>query len=149
MIWVGSWKCGCLITRFCYHLLAKPGNKTATPPWRDPFTHRTDAWRITFTNKDSTVYPNMCEHGLCFVLFCLAHHSSISSKSFKVTSLEMGQSCNCGASKYIYLLIFFTKWVRSWRCTCLVTWFCYQMIAKPGNKTGPPSWPDPFLKEYQ
>ena len=34
-------------------------------------------------------------------------------------------------------------WVRSWRCACLVTWFCYQMIAKPGNKTGPPAWPDP------
>ena len=32
-----------------------------------------------------------------------------------------------------------------WRCACLVTWFCYQMIAKPGNKTGPPSWPDPYI----
>ena len=26
----------------------------------------------------------------------------------------------------------------------LVTWFCYQMIAKPGNKTGPHSWPEPY-----
>ena len=25
---------------------------------------------------------------------------------------------------------------------CLVTWFCYQMIAKPGNKTATPLWPD-------
>ena len=25
---------------------------------------------------------------------------------------------------------------------CLVTWSCYQMIAKPGNKTFAPSWPD-------
>ena len=33
---------------------------------------------------------------------------------------------------------------RSQRCACLVTWFCYQMIAKPGNKTGPPLWPDPY-----
>ena len=30
-------------------------------------------------------------------------------------------------------------WVRSRRCGCLVTWFCYQMIAKPGNKTAAPS----------
>ena len=30
--------------------------------------------------------------------------------------------------------------VRSQMCTCLVTWFCYQMIAKPGNKTGAPTW---------
>ena len=35
------------------------------------------------------------------------------------------------------------RWVRSQRCGCLVTWFCYQMIAKPGNKTAAPSWPDP------
>ena len=33
-------------------------------------------------------------------------------------------------------------WVKSWRCGCLVTWFCYQMIAKPGNKTATPSWPE-------
>ena len=35
-------------------------------------------------------------------------------------------------------------WVRTRRCGCLVTWFCYQMIAKPGNKTAAPSWPDPL-----
>ena len=23
-----------------------------------------------------------------------------------------------------------------------VTWFCYQLIAKPGNKTVAPMWPD-------
>ena len=28
-------------------------------------------------------------------------------------------------------------WVRSWRCGCLVTWFCYRMIANPGNKRQP------------
>ena len=33
--------------------------------------------------------------------------------------------------------------VGSWRCGCLVVWFCYQLIAKPGNKTGAPPWPDP------
>ena len=36
-------------------------------------------------------------------------------------------------------------WVRSWRCCCLVTWFCYQMIAKPGNKTAAVSWPDLYV----
>ena len=35
-------------------------------------------------------------------------------------------------------------WVRLWMCACLVTWFCYQMIAKPGNRTSPSSCPDPF-----
>ena len=33
---------------------------------------------------------------------------------------------------------------RSWNCGCLVTWFCYQLIAKPGNKTAAVSWPDPY-----
>ena len=35
-------------------------------------------------------------------------------------------------------------WVRSRRCGCHFTWFCYQMIAKPGNKTAAVSWPDPY-----
>ena len=35
-------------------------------------------------------------------------------------------------------------WVRSWRCGCPVTWFCYQLIAKPVKKTAAPSWPDPI-----
>ena len=29
--------------------------------------------------------------------------------------------------------------VRSRRCSGLVSWFCYHLIAKPGNKTGAPS----------
>ena len=35
-------------------------------------------------------------------------------------------------------------WVRSQNCGCLVTWFCYQLIAKPGNKTATVSWPYPY-----
>ena len=35
-------------------------------------------------------------------------------------------------------------WVRSWNCGCLVTWFCYQLIAKPGNKTASVLWSDPY-----
>ena len=35
-------------------------------------------------------------------------------------------------------------WVRSQNCGCLVTWFCYQLIAKPGNKTAAVTWPDPY-----
>ena len=38
--------------------------------------------------------------------------------------------------------------VRSQKCSCLVTWFCYQLIAKPGNKTAAPSWPDPYGVMY-
>ena len=40
-----------------------------------------------------------------------------------------------------------SKWVRSRNCGCLVTWFCYQLIVKPGNKTAAVSWPDPNNRE--
>ena len=43
-----------------------------------------------------------------------------------------------------YFNVILMIWVRSGRWACLVTWFCYQRIAKPGNKTVPPSWPDPY-----
>ena len=36
-------------------------------------------------------------------------------------------------------------WVGSRNWDCLVTWFCYQLIAKPGNKTAPVSLPDPYV----
>ena len=39
-----------------------------------------------------------------------------------------------------------TIWVRSRNCSYLVTWFCYQLIAKPGNKTATVPWPDPYWK---
>ena len=41
------------------------------------------------------------------------------------------------------------KWVGSRRCGCLVTWFCYQLIAKPGNKTATSPRPDPKTFFYQ
>ena len=43
------------------------------------------------------------------------------------------------------LLLLMMIWVRSRNCGCLVTWFCYQLIAKPGNKTAAVSWPDPYV----
>ena len=33
-------------------------------------------------------------------------------------------------------------------CGCLVTWFCYQLIAKPGNKTATVPWPDPSINLF-
>ena len=40
------------------------------------------------------------------------------------------------------------RWVRSRKCGCLVTWFCYQMIAKPGNKTATASLSDPYADHF-
>ena len=38
IIWVRSQNCGCLVTRFCYQLIAKPGNKTAAVSWPGPYS---------------------------------------------------------------------------------------------------------------
>ena len=35
-------------------------------------------------------------------------------------------------------------WARSRNCGCLVTWFCYQLITKPSNKTATVPWPGPY-----
>ena len=42
-------------------------------------------------------------------------------------------------------LMGYVIWVRSRNCGCLVTWFCYQLIAKPGNKTATVLWPDQYI----
>ena len=64
-------------------------------------------------------------------------------------NLQNETSSSCGMfrlqSTSTSPLIFSNKWVRSRRCGCFVTWFCYQLIAKPGNKTAAPSWPDPNI----
>ena len=54
-IWVRSQNIGCLFTWFCYQLIAKPGNKTATVPWPDPYSY---VWSIvcTFPNKWSIFF---------------------------------------------------------------------------------------------
>ena len=44
----------------------------------------------------------------------------------------------------VWKVIKYRIWVRSGNCGCLVTWFCYQLIAKPGNKTAAVPWPDPY-----
>ena len=53
------------------------------------------------------------------------------------------------ASSFLYSLMHAHRegkciWVMSRNCGCLVTWFCYQLIAKPGNKTAAVSWPEPY-----
>ena len=52
------------------------------------------------------------------------------------------KACDAKMSCYLWCLLLSSlwmisvfKWFRSRRCISLVTWFCYQFIAKPGNKT--------------
>ena len=55
--------------------------------------------------------------------------------------------CGCQEYKHVTYKCFNHRniWVRSRRCGCLVTWFCYQLVAKPGNKTAALPWPDPYI----
>ena len=36
-------------------------------------------------------------------------------------------------------------WVGSLSCGCLVAWFCYQLMATPGNRAAAVSLPDPYV----
>ena len=81
----------------------------------------------------------------------LLSSSSLSSSSSSViihlsaifvTCVAEGPSLTAPHPALVYITCI---WVRSRRCGCLVTWFCYQMIAKPGNKTATPLWPDPYV----
>ena len=49
---------------------------------------------------------------------------------------------------YMSISISISIWVRSRNCGCLVTWFCYQLIAKPGSKAAAVSWPYPYPYPY-
>ena len=85
VIWVRSRNCGCLVTWFCYQLIAKPGNKTAAVPWPHPYSYETletywfTWWTQTLVYKESIVAPvpeaNVCLsrplHTAMWSLHCL------------------------------------------------------------------------------
>ena len=66
--------CGCIVTWFCYQMIAKPGNKTAIVPWPDPYTPVTESihgfYEILFNPRSlvsesilKTSYTRMCANG--------------------------------------------------------------------------------------
>ena len=73
----------------------------------------------------------------------LININSIDNKSALVQVIDW---CRMGNKHYLNPLVVKicdTIWVRSRRYSCLVTWFCDHLTAKPGNKTAAPSWPNP------
>ena len=75
--------------------------------------------------------------------FCEGYKTTL--VSWILEHIEIREHLTKFAEKLIVERLFYTIWVRSRNCGCLVTWFCYQLIAKPGNKTAAVSWPDPYL----
>ena len=51
---------------------------------------------------------------------------------FEMPSWSLWRQCNVSMSLQL----------GSQRCCCLFTWFCHQQMAKPGNKTATPPWPN-------
>ena len=69
-------------------------------------------------------YPFSCLSGVLFFFLTEINSTSISIRACEII-----------------------MWVRSGNYGCFVTWFCYKLIAKPGNKTATVSWPDPYPRK--
>ena len=74
---------------------------------------------IQYEQKTPHTSPSWVRYGVSFVRICE-----------KIDCIIMALHC---------------IWVRSQNCGCLVTWFRYQLIAKPGNRTATVLWPDPYV----
>ena len=61
-----------------------------------------------------------------------------------VCVINKGVKCLWNIAQNVLMKASYFIWVRSRNCGCLVTWFCYQLIAKLGKKTATVSWPDPY-----
>ena len=73
-------------------------------------------------------------HVMCKQILC-SHQQNLHGSKIKFCTLFRSLSI-CGICE-------FKIWARSRNGGCLVTWFCYQLIAKPGYKTATVPWPDP------
>ena len=85
------------------------------------------------------------------IILCMG--SANERRRYSVTSPLIGwahtQNDLCFMSQCVTDQSFlFSIWVTSQNCDCHVTWFCYQLIAKPGNKTATVSWPDPYIVQF-
>ena len=98
--------------------------------WRNMFP-----WFHYFISirSDSVFVQAMAWHWIGGRQLSLVYYVSLGLEGIKETNLAQGS---------IYM------WVRPRNCGCLVTWFCYQLIAKPGNKTVAYSWPDLYAAEH-
>ena len=83
-------------------------------------------------------YLKVCEWHLKTrtVWDCTILPQALHNRMFSVDECQQKEIRRWNQSHVIHI------WVRSRNCGCLVTWFCYQLIAKPGNKTASfVTWP--------
>ena len=97
----------------------------------------------------------------CGILFVQLTHSSLGDQEdifvthptlttnhmhqpFPLLSYFSPAVCLMGLCHHIQSVVWYI-WVRTHNCGCLVTWFCYQLIAKPVNKTAAVWWLGPYI----
>ena len=94
-------------------------------------------WETKFLEHLSA---NICS---LYVLYKISlAQANFHSPSSKCT--RIGERASVGFPDCFTKKTFNAIWVRWQRCGCLVTWFCYHLIVKPGNKTAAPLWPNPY-----
>ena len=73
-------ECCCIVTWFCYHLIAKPGNKTATPPWSHPYPIKmSKMWEVFIRARRASNAESvfMAWHQHAFLQYLNMHNFSI------------------------------------------------------------------------
>ena len=91
----------------------------------------------------------ICGSSFVCEIFMQCHQLILLTSSHDCSN-DKGPSCDCSSAieviiknmdktNHIYPLRMM-KWVRSLRWACLVTWFCYHLIAKPGNSKDRPTF---------
>ena len=76
-------------------------------------------------------------------LFCIFKPKSASQREeFCISTGKGWHPWCCATLTWKMKCLFKVMWVELWWCGSLVTWFCYAVIVKPGNKTATPPWSD-------
>ena len=99
------------------------------------------------------------QHALLIIFFSIVLMWMLQESDDKSTLVQAMALCHEASSNYLswYFPSYLTSYgairghaVHIWarNCGCLVTWFCYQLIAKPGNKTAAVLWSDPYGIKY-
>ena len=91
-IWVRSRNCGRVATRPCYQLIAKPGNKTATVSWPDPYSDFKSNNKRLFLINEPIVERNIVPAVSHFFLPLIWNKWYINLYQFHVTSTRVKQS---------------------------------------------------------
>ena len=108
--------CGCFVTWFCYHLIAKPGNKTATPLWLDPYTESLTHFDGLVQDRSTCIsIANKLEQALShwFVEEWLLFKKKTISKYTSMTLHKTAVNSSLMHWSYHSLAILIVKWTIS------------------------------------